>query len=42
MNAIVKESGNDNTALRPFKVNIPDADLADLRRRILADTFSRE
>src|SRR4030095_1292767 len=24
------------TAIRPFRVNVPDADLADLRRRLLA------
>src|SRR5688572_4283708 len=26
----------DKTAIRPFKVNIPEADLADLKRRIKA------
>jgi pimeloyl-ACP methyl ester carboxylesterase len=32
-------SGTDVTAIRPFSVNIPDADLADLRRRIVATRF---
>ena len=27
---------NDDTAIRPFKINAPDADLAELRRRIVA------
>jgi pimeloyl-ACP methyl ester carboxylesterase len=36
MNAAVQPRGSDNTALRPFKVNIPDAELAELRRRIAA------
>src|SRR4051812_20096938 len=38
MNAVIKP-GRDNTALRPFKVNFPEADLADLRRRILSTRF---
>jgi pimeloyl-ACP methyl ester carboxylesterase len=39
MNAVVKESGSDKIAIRPFQVNFPDADLADMRRRILATRF---
>jgi pimeloyl-ACP methyl ester carboxylesterase len=27
---------NNNTAIRPFRVNVPDADLADLKRRLAA------
>jgi pimeloyl-ACP methyl ester carboxylesterase len=27
---------NSNTAVRPFRVNVPDADLADLKRRLAA------
>ncbi len=38
MNAVVKPNG-DNTALRSFQVSFPEADLADLRRRILATKF---
>jgi pimeloyl-ACP methyl ester carboxylesterase len=30
------ESANEATAIRPFSVNVPEADLADLRRRIAA------
>jgi hypothetical protein len=29
-------TGSDKKAIRPFDVNVPDADLADLRRRINA------
>jgi pimeloyl-ACP methyl ester carboxylesterase len=36
MNAVVKESGADNTAIRPFKNIFPEAELTDLRRRIVA------
>jgi len=36
MNAVVKQSLNEDAAIRPFKINVPDSDLADLRRRILA------
>jgi pimeloyl-ACP methyl ester carboxylesterase len=35
MNAVVKPVG-DTTAIRPFKVNVPQAELEDLRRRVLA------
>ena len=34
MNAAVQAGGS--AAIRPFRVNIPEADLADMRRRILA------
>jgi hypothetical protein len=30
------ESTTDTSAIRPFQVNVPEADLTDLRRRILA------
>jgi pimeloyl-ACP methyl ester carboxylesterase len=36
MTAVVKPSAGDATAVRPFSVNVPDADLEDLRRRLLA------
>jgi pimeloyl-ACP methyl ester carboxylesterase len=34
MTAVPHKAGSDKTALRPFQVNIPDTDLAELRRRI--------
>ena len=34
--SIAAESANEVTAIRPFSVHIPEADLADLRRRIAA------
>jgi pimeloyl-ACP methyl ester carboxylesterase len=39
MNAVVKEPVSDKNALRPFKVNFPDSELADLRQRIKATRF---
>ena len=30
------EQATDKTALRPFRVNVPEAELTDLRRRIKA------
>jgi hypothetical protein len=36
MNAVVQEPGGDKTALRPFHVDVPEAELAELRRRINA------
>ena len=34
MNAAAAKKGGDNTAIRPFRVNIPEEDLKELRRRI--------
>ena len=34
MNAAAPNKGGDNTAIRPFRVNIPEEDLKELRRRI--------
>jgi pimeloyl-ACP methyl ester carboxylesterase len=34
--ATVDAADNNGTAIRPFRVNVPEADLADLRRRVLA------
>ena len=34
MNAAAPKKGGDNTAIRPFRVNIPEEDLKELRRRI--------
>ena len=39
MSANVKLAGGDKTALRPFHVNVPEADLTELRRRIKATRF---
>ena len=36
MNAAAQQMGGDSTAIRPFKVNFPEAELADLRKRINA------
>jgi pimeloyl-ACP methyl ester carboxylesterase len=36
MNAGAQQTGSDKSALRPFKVNFPDAQLTELRRRIQA------
>jgi len=32
MNAAVEQMGSDTTAMRPFRVEVPEADLTDLRR----------
>jgi pimeloyl-ACP methyl ester carboxylesterase len=39
MNAVPKQAGSDNTAIRPFHVNFPEARLADLRKRINATAW---
>ena len=31
-----QQTGSEKTAIRPFKVNVPEAELAELRRRINA------
>jgi len=36
MSAVLQPKGGDTTAIRPFKVNFPDSELADLRKRINA------
>ena len=36
MTAVAKQTGSDKTAIRPFRVNFPEAELADLRRRVKA------
>ena len=36
MNAAVEQVRSDNTAVRPFRVEIPESELADMRRRIKA------
>ncbi len=39
MNAVPKQAGGDNTAIRSFHVNIPEAQLVDLRNRINATVW---
>jgi pimeloyl-ACP methyl ester carboxylesterase len=39
MNAAVQLAGRDDTAMRPFRVNIAEAELTELRRRINATRF---
>src|SRR5688572_6210164 len=36
MNAVVQQSHGDPTAILPFRVNVPESELTDLRRRIEA------
>ena len=36
MTEVAQQSGGDKTAVRPFHVNVPEAELAELRRRISA------
>jgi pimeloyl-ACP methyl ester carboxylesterase len=42
MNAVVRQAGSDKTAIRPFEAIFPDADLADMRRRIVATRPARD
>ena len=39
MNAVAQPSRSDSAAVRPFNVHFPDADLADLRKRVKATKF---
>ncbi|MGH6963066.1 MAG: epoxide hydrolase N-terminal domain-containing protein, partial [Phenylobacterium sp.] len=36
MSDVAEVTRNTNTSIRPFSVNVPDADLDDLRKRIKA------
>ena len=36
MTAVTQQTGTDQAAIRPFQVNVPDAELTDLRQRINA------
>jgi pimeloyl-ACP methyl ester carboxylesterase len=36
MAQVVQQTGKDKSAIRPFKVNVPDAELTELRKRIHA------
>src|SRR5688572_27718270 len=36
MSPVSRQVGSDNAALRPFQVNVPEADLVDLRKRVNA------
>src|SRR3954464_12642239 len=39
MDDVARQNGNDKTAIRPFHVNFPEADLVEMRRRIVATRF---
>jgi pimeloyl-ACP methyl ester carboxylesterase len=39
MSAVPQPKGSDTTAIRPFHVNVPEADLTELRRRIKATVW---
>jgi pimeloyl-ACP methyl ester carboxylesterase len=39
MSAVPQLKGSDTTAIRPFHVNVPEADLTELRRRIKATVW---
>jgi pimeloyl-ACP methyl ester carboxylesterase len=39
MSVVAERTSSDKVAIRPFQVNVPEADLADLRRRIQATKF---
>jgi len=39
MSAVVQQSRGDPTAIRPFRVNVPESELAELRRRIKATVW---
>jgi hypothetical protein len=39
MNAALERVSSANTAIRPLTINIPEAELADLRRRVKATKF---
>ena len=39
---MTQQTGNDKTALRPFHVNVPDAELTELRRRINATRWPEQ
>ena len=39
MDDAIQSKGTDTTAIRPFRVNVPEAELIDLRRRISATRF---
>ena len=36
MTKVAEQTGSDKTAIRPFHVNVPEADLTELRRRVNA------
>ena len=39
MNAVAQPKSSDTTAIRPFHVNVPEAELTELRRRIKATVW---
>ena len=40
MNTVAQPKGSDTTAIRPFHVNVPEAELTELRRRIKATVLA--
>jgi len=42
MNAVLQQNASGNAAVRPFHVNVPEAELADLRRRIKATRWPQK
>src|SRR5258708_34122834 len=39
MNAVAQPKGTDAIAIRPFHVNVPEAELTELRRRVKATVW---
>jgi len=39
MSAVVQQSSSDPTLIRPFRVNVPDSELIELRRRVKATVW---
>ena len=39
MNAVAQPKGSDTTVIRPFHVNVPEAELTELRRRVKATVW---
>ena len=42
MTEVAQQTGSDNTAIRPFQVNFPDAELTELRRRVNATRWPEQ
>ena len=39
---LANSAAKDGNAIRPFRINIPEAMLVDLRRRLAEDTVTRQ
>jgi pimeloyl-ACP methyl ester carboxylesterase len=42
MSAVVRQTGGDKTAIQPFQVSVPEAELTELRRRINATRWPEQ